>query len=85
MGWVLFRFGVFSRLVSTVLLTSLVASGLVPVFGVGAANAAGSVAQGFVADDFLSAQVRAKQLQHRILVSGELTEVSTSWVNVDGT
>ncbi|MEO0025059.1 MAG: hypothetical protein RL196_1500, partial [Actinomycetota bacterium] len=81
----MFRFGVFGRLVSTVLVSSLVVSGLVPVFGVGAAKASVGVSEGFVADDFLSAQVRAKQLQHRILVSGELTEVSTSWVNVDGT
>ena len=44
-----------------------------------------SASDEFVANDFVSAQVKAKALHHRILVTGELSEVSTTWVNVDGT
>ena len=44
-----------------------------------------SASDEFVAYDFVSAQVKAKALDHRILLVSALTEVSTTWVNVDGT
>ena len=56
----------------------------VPALPVSAASTS-AVSDEFVAADFVSAQVKAKSLHHRILVSGELSETSTSWVNEDGT
>ena len=44
-----------------------------------------SASDEFVVYDFVSAQVKAKALHHRILLVSALTEVSTTWVNVDGT
>jgi RHS repeat-associated protein len=44
-----------------------------------------SASDEFAANDFVSALAKAKSLAHKILLVPALTEVSTTWVNADGT
>jgi RHS repeat-associated protein len=69
----------FRKLVVAVLASvALVVQPLAPVY---AASASVPV---YEAADYLSALSSAQLLDHRILVVGELTESSTTWVNPDG-
>jgi|GEM_PF-890869 len=82
----MFRFGVLGRVLAAVVASSLFVFGLnaLPASAAPAAAAADGF-DDFSAQDFVSAQIKAKSLGHKVLVVDELSDVSTSWVNVDGT
>jgi len=80
------RFGVLGRVLAAVVASTLF------VFGLNAlpASAAPSTASvdgfdEFTAADFVSAQIKAKTFGHKVLVVDQLSDVSTTWVNADGT
>lgn len=52
--------------------------------GVAPANAS-TIAPSYAAEDYISARLQAAITNHRILVISELSELSTTWVNPDGT
>lgn len=68
----------FTKFVAVVLGFSLLFQGVTPSHAV-------VVAPSLAAEDFLSARLQAAVTGSRILVISELSEMSTSWVNPDGT
>ncbi len=68
----------FFKFVSVFVGLSLLLQGVTP------ANAS-TVAPSYAAEDYISARLQAAITNHRILVISEMSELSTTWVNPDGT
>ena len=83
----MFRFGVLGRVLAAVTVASLFVFGLnaLPASALSSSSAVSDGFDDFTAQDFVSAQIKAKTLGHKVLVVDELSDVSTSWVNADGT
>ena len=68
----------FVKFVSVVVGFALLLQGVTPA-------QAFTVAPSYAAEDYISARLQAAITNHRILVISEMSELSTTWVNPDGT
>ena len=68
----------FIKFVAVFVGLSLLVQGVTPV------NAS-AVATSYAAEDYIAARLQAAVTDHRILVISEMSELSTTWVNPDGT
>ena len=68
----------FIKFVAVCVGLSLLVQGVTPV------NAS-TVATSYAAEDYIAARLQAAVTGHRILVISEMSELSTTWVNPDGT
>ena len=66
------------KFVSSVVGFALLLQGVVPAYAEVSETS-------FVAEDYISARLQAELTHHRILITSELSESSTTWVNPDGT